>query len=132
MGSSINNNISEAAGKTPSFKRKLIYQGNDAEIYTGHKLENDRFIVNDVRELSMIETASDNYKENNALHSPETDSRFIFLLSDEVYEKKINLLRAFNTEIVVLPSSGIPDNSRPENYGQSVDSYDTAPLRLLN
>ena len=129
------NNVLEAIGKTPLIRLNRIAKDVKSEIYVKLEYLNPGGSVKDRIGLTMIEAAekegllkpggtiieatAGNTGVGLALVAAIKGYRTIFVMPDKMSEDKISLLKAYGAEVVIVPTSVLPDS--PESYNGVAD-----------
>src|SRR5881409_3049950 len=123
-------NVLDAVGDTPFVRLNQVGSHVSAEIYVKLEYMNpggsmkDRVAINIVRDYerkgllkpggAIVEATSGNTGMGLALVAAVKGYRAIFVMPDKVSKEKINLLKAFGSEVVITPTALPPDS--PESY----------------
>ncbi len=126
--SEIHDTLLDAVGRTPILRLKKIARGIEATILAKLELLNPGGSIKDRIGIRMIEDAeekgllapggtiiegtSGNTGVGLAIAAAVKGYKCIFTMPDKMSQEKVNLLRAFGSEVIITPTAVSPDDPR--------------------
>ena len=129
-------NVTEVVGRTPIIRLNSVAQGVPGTIYAKCEFMNPGASVKDRIALSIVEKAeregalrpggtiveatSGNTGVALAMVAAIRGYRCVFTMPDKMSQEKVKLLRAFGSDVVIVPTAVPPDH--PDHYTQKAAS----------